>query len=61
MAGPKKIRVAGIEIAHPGYPVMSGELAYPLGDLPPTLDETAIQLHELVNDLIMAIRKAGPL
>lgn len=58
--GPKATRVVVIEIAHPGYKAMSGEIGFPEGGLPPNLDDIAIQAHGLVNDLIQAIRKAGP-
>lgn len=58
--GPAARRTAVIEISHPGYVTMSGEIGYPEGDTPMTLDDLAIQTHELVNDIIMAIRKKGP-
>lgn len=60
MAGPKATRIAVIEIAHPGYRIMSGEVGFPEGETPPTLDDVAIQIHQLANDLIQAIRKEGP-
>lgn len=58
--GPETTRLGVIEIDHPGYKTMSGEVAMPLFDGVPTLDEVAMQMHELVHDLIEAIRKEGP-
>lgn len=57
--GPKVTRVAVVEIAIPNYQVMSAELAYAKGEEESDIDRVAIQLHELVNDLIMAIRMKG--
>lgn len=58
--GPKATRIVVVEIAHPGYRAMSGEIGFPEGEMPPSLDDIAIQAHGLVNDLIQVIRKAGP-
>jgi hypothetical protein len=58
--GPKTLKVAQVEIALPGYPAYSGSIEYLSTEAPPTLDETAIQLHSLVNDIVMSIRKNMP-
>jgi hypothetical protein len=58
--GPVTNDIAQVEINHPGYEPMSAVIGYPPFDTPPTLDDLAIQLHEAVNDIVMAIRKAGP-
>ena len=60
MAGPKAKRVVVIEISHPGYKTMSAEIGFPEGETPPTLDDLAIQIHGLTNDLIQEVRKQGP-
>jgi hypothetical protein len=58
--GPKTVTVAQVEIALPGYPAFSGTVDHLPNEAPPTLDETAIQLHGLVNDIVMSIRKNTP-
>jgi hypothetical protein len=60
MAGPETIAVAQVEIALPGYSPMSGTVDFIPGETPPKLDEVAIQLHSLVNDIVMSIRKGHP-
>jgi hypothetical protein len=57
---PKSIPVAQVEINLPGYAPFNGTIDYLEGEKPPNLDEAAIQLHELVNDLVMSIRKNKP-
>lgn len=59
--GPAATVIAQVEIALPGYPAMSGVLGVEPGQPMPELDQLAIQLHELVNDLRMHIVKKGPL
>lgn len=61
MAGKQKgIVIAQIEIAIPGYPAMSGTIDYIEGEQVPKLDDVAIQLHSLANDIVMSIRKNKP-
>lgn len=52
--------IAQVEIAIPGYPAMNGTVDYLETEKPPSLDEVAIQLHSLVNDIVMSIRKNRP-
>lgn len=52
--------IAQVEIAIPGYPAMNGQIAYVEGEQVPKLDDVAIQLHSLVNDIVMSIRKNKP-
>ena len=49
--------IAQIEIAIPGYPAINGQVVKFEG--PYSLDDVAIQLHELANDLVQALRKAS--
>jgi len=61
MPGPKTERLVVVEIAHPGYATKSAEIAIPVGNFPGSLDDLAIETHQLVNELIQEIRKAGPI
>jgi hypothetical protein len=58
--GPKGIIIAQVEIAIPGYPAFSGTVDYIEGEQVPRLDDVAIQLHGIVNDIVMSIRNNEP-
>jgi len=60
MTGPETERLVVVEIAHPGYRPLSAEIAIPVGAVPGSLDDLAIETHQLVNELVQAIRKEGP-
>lgn len=56
--GPEVETIGQVEIAVPGWYPMSGVIGH-LPNETIELDDVAIQLHELVNDLVMAVRKRG--
>ena len=60
MPGPETEPTVIIQVSHPGYRSMVGELSLPVGATPTDLDQLAIDAHLLLNDLIMIIRKEGP-
>jgi len=60
MARHKAVVIAQVEIAIPGYPAMSGTVDYIEGEKAPRLDDVAIQLHDLVNDVVTSIRSNKP-
>lgn len=49
-----------VQIDAPGFEPMAGELAVPVGDGAVGIDAIAIHMHELVNEIVQAIRAAGP-
>lgn len=52
--------IAQVEIAIPGYPAFNGTVEYVDGETIPKLDDVAIQLHGIVNDIVVSIRKNKP-
>lgn len=56
--GPHAEIIAQVEIAVPGYTAVSGQIGQVPGEII-ELDDVAIQLHQLVNDIVMTIRKRG--
>lgn len=58
MAGPEAQIIGQVEIALPGWHAVSGQIAKVPGEAI-ELDNLAIQMHGLVNEIIMEIRKRG--
>lgn len=52
-------RIVQVEIALPNAKPVSGELEIPVGTHV-VLDDVAIEIHRLVNDLVQSIRRNKP-